>query len=182
MLIPVKPFIINVILLAIVFGSLVGCSFGQSAERDKEPLIEIFTSGKGLVLQTDKPILFFRLKSDGSLEYDSRSLHKASRKSGHISDKDLKTLKAILETSDFETLRTFYDSIESLKDSVFVVQLAIMQKGSTKQISIKNYMPDHPNAGSYYPPVLVKLLDEIQRIRPMSSFEKKNNLVLNMPI
>jgi hypothetical protein len=66
-------------------------------------------------------------------------------------------------------------------DAVFVVQLAIMQKGSIKNILIKNYMPGHPNAGSYYPPVLVKLLDEIQRIRPMNSFEKKNNLVLNLP-
>lgn len=158
--------------------------YSQAAVRYRvrnKPIIEVLTSGKGLILESEKELLFIRLYKNGVLEFDRQTRTNTIRKNIKVKIKNIKNIFEILETGEFESSKKFYDSLESLKDAVQIVRININYKNKVKSIVIKNYMPEHPEATRFYPSYLVNLLSKLQQIRPLSKYEKENNLILDLP-
>lgn len=175
-------FIQRVLILAVLFWG-VGILLCPSslAQTKNGVILEVYTSGRGLVLEQPDKFLFCRIFADGRVEYHPRTGKGLKEKNDTLSSKNLVLIVQAIETFEAESKRSFYDQIEDLKDSEFIVEIVMSDKSKSRRVGIRNYMPSHPRAKDYYPASLVELLKEVQRIRPLTKFERKNNLTLELP-
>jgi hypothetical protein len=172
--------LVIVLILVLICGNESG--FAQSRGKEiKKPTIEIYTWGKGLIMESPRKLLFCRIAPSGAIAYDSRNENDLKRLKYHINSNSVDSIYEIISGKDFSLTKSFYGQIEPLKDAVFVIEIIISYGQLKKKIVIKNYMPSHPRAASFYPDALVKLLSNIQRIRPLNNFEQKHNLSLELP-
>jgi len=124
--------------------------------------------------------LFLDLYPTGKIEYDEETKDGLRRAKARVGLGKIEALKMIISDSDFQNVKSTYDSIFSLRDEVFVIKLEISNEGVSKTIIIKNYMPTHPDASARYPGLLMKFIDELEKLRP-KSVAGDGDFVLKVP-
>lgn len=144
-----------------------------TTSKDKSGILEITLKGEGMILPGEEQV-YFRLYKSGLLEYQTlpdMTMHK-----GRISDQDAREIIQIAEQSDFLNSLEEYSALKKLRDATLTTTIIYTNNGKSKRIVIRNYQHDHPQAESYYPLSLRKLLRRVVELRPTTDYERKYGL------
>jgi hypothetical protein len=139
-------------------------------------LLEVIQSGKGMVTPRHSPRVFLRLYENGVIEYEARTAVNYVKRRSHVTKFKVNEIVGLAAEPNLLAADERYSSLEDLGDALLIIKIRIFRENSVKEISIRNYMPDHPKARGFYPPSLVELLRKVEEVRPQTLFERKHGL------
>ena len=144
--------------------------------NNSKVVLEVLVSGKGMVWPTMNAQVFFRLFEDGRVEYESRTKNRVVRKKAKLKRQEFAEIIQLAETSDFINSSERFRALQTLGDASLTTTIAYRHKDIIKRIEIINYQQANPEARSFYPLAVMKLLDKVIERRPKSDYEKKYGL------
>lgn len=152
----------------------------QSGRADSDQVVlDITRQGSGLIFPASKQV-YFRLYRDGRLEFEvppkfdpeaKQPSFELVKRETKIKTREVDELISLAEQSNLFAASSSYPALEKEIDAVMVTTISYVYGDRKKQIVITNYRPGHPQADTYYPSSLKKLLSRVVELRPKTDDE-----------
>lgn len=174
----------DIFIVSMLFALLSISVHSQSVETQdvvNDFVLEITREGKGMVFPLKKQV-YFRLYSDGKLEYEvppefnpevASVNWELKHLTTYLTEKDVRQIVRLAEKSDFLKLDGFYQLSQQYSDAIMKTTIVYKNKVLTKTIVINNVQLKSPEAKKHYPSPLIKLLNKIVELRPKTDEEIK---------
>lgn len=182
-----KPFIF---VLVAIFLLPVPSSFVCAKPQATRPVIlEIKWEQIGLG-GTEGEHTYCRIYSDGSIEYEDRVVKGTPPKhtisfpliKSKLTEKRMQTIKNLITSADIKQLEAKYDPPDWGIDSAMILTLTIFNNAqAVKSTELTNFNPTHKKASAFYPPALLKIMCEVERLRGRSTFKVPQNVKPRCP-
>jgi hypothetical protein len=117
--------------------------------------------------------LYFRMWGSGKFEYEAEPQYDAKlkklawkTKASHLNRTKVQEIIGLISSPDFLEAKDNYPRLFDFVDAAMALQIKTEYGGVKKEIEIRNYMPQHERAKSYYPAALIKLIEIVKEVRP----------------
>jgi len=122
--------------------------------------------------------LYLRVYETGKFEYEAEPRYEPElkrlvwkTKSAYLKGGSVSEIIRLVSDRDFMASKSEYPPLSDPVDALLIIRIRAVCRGANKEVEVRNYMPQHMRAKSYYPAPLMKLLARVTEWRPVSAEE-----------